>query len=123
MTTAREHVANRAGGRCELCGVPPARHHYHHRRPRGMGGSKRRDTNTCCNLLWLCATCHLQVVEVQREKALRNGWLVYQGRDPAAHPVLLWDGWFYLTPDGARVPIIGSARAAPEDRPGRALGG
>lgn len=60
----------------------------HHRRPRGLGGSRRADTNTCVNLLTLCTPCHVHV-ESHRGEALRNGWLVVQGTDPATVGVLV----------------------------------
>jgi hypothetical protein len=81
-----------------------------------MGGSSRADTNDAQNILILCTHCHLVYVEVQREKAHLNGWLVYQMEDPAAVPVKLWDGWFYLAPDGARVPLIEKNRATAQGR-------
>lgn len=114
----------RAGGRCEICGCFVHLLHRHHRRPRQMGGSKIEGTQSPCNGLMLCPACHLGLVEVQREKAYARGWLVHQGSDPAATPVVLWDGTFYLAPDGARVPVIrteppsGTFLAAEQDHSG-----
>lgn len=52
-----------------------------------MGGSRREDTNTLAALLLLCEPCHFHV-ESHREEALRLGYLVRQGVDPATVPVV-----------------------------------
>lgn len=100
-----EVVYVRAGYACEICdamvgdrrGVD---HHIHHRRPRGVGGSKRPDTNSPANLLLLCPDCH-RTVESRRGEALGVGWLVPQPGDPAATAVLVHrDRWTYLGHDG-----------------------
>ena len=58
----------------------------HHRRPRGMGGTRRAETNCADNGLLTCYVCH-DAVERRREWAIENGFLVSQFRDPADVPV------------------------------------
>lgn len=120
----RNLVLYRAIGYCEICGRRLATwdhtgkvtwhetHSIHHRRPRGMGGTRREDTNSPANLLLLCGdatspySCHAQV-ESSRARAYRNGWLVRSAADPAQVPVLLeGSGWFLLGHDGARTPTF-----------------
>lgn len=95
----RERVRLRAKGVCDLCGLPArSSTHVHHRAPRGMGGSKQRDRLS--NLLWLHSACHLAVIEPNRARAYEAGWLVKAGEEPAAVPVLLFDGWALLDDEG-----------------------
>lgn len=63
----------------------------HHRRPRASGGSSAADTNTPANLVLVCVDCH-RWAESHRERARADGWLVRQGSDPAAVPVLVYGG-------------------------------
>jgi hypothetical protein len=101
----RQMVAERARHRCERCGIimgrPP---HIHHRQPRKMGGSSRPSINYPGNLLHLCPFCHVQV-EGNRTPAILSGWLVTEPRIPADTPVKLWDGWFLLDDNGARISV------------------
>ena len=107
-------VRDRAGGRCELCGVVlhdgaswVAVHSVHHRLPRGMGGSRRADVHAPYALLLLCGSgttgCHGRV-ESNREAAYAAGTLVRQSADPATVPVIVWAyaaaGRVLLTADG-----------------------
>jgi 5-methylcytosine-specific restriction protein A len=104
-------VKDRAANHCERCGhnVEDRPAAVHHRRPRGMGGSRRPDTNSPCNLLLLCDPCHL-TVESSRQISRERGWLVRQEHDPATRPVwLAGRGWSFLTPDGDVVPAERSA--------------
>lgn len=66
---------------CELTAVT-----VHHRRPRGMGGTKRVDTNDADNGLAICRACH-SIVEGRREWSLANGFLVRQQDSPGKVPV------------------------------------
>lgn len=99
----RETVGNRAMWRCEFCGgynclTQDAQEH--HRRPRGMGGTERPETNKPQNLVYLGADCH-RLIESSRARALADGWLVTQHDDPATVPVLIrGERWVYLTADG-----------------------
>jgi 5-methylcytosine-specific restriction enzyme A len=108
-----EAVVARAQGRSEISGeelqgVRGEDWHVHHRRPRGAGGSKRRDTNGVENLLVLSAADH-ELVESQRTLAYARGWLVRQNAIPAAVPVqLLVEGvrrLVLLTDDGGYRPV------------------
>lgn len=109
-------IVARAGGSCELCGVPVAfvdddgqvtplaAYSIHHRQPRGMGGTSDPAANSATNLLLLCGTgttgCH-GMVESQRALAVAHGWLVPKPLDPSSKPVRLFFGDdVYLTPDG-----------------------
>lgn len=83
----RRLVFERASYRCERCGRGDGRFAIHHRRPRGMGGTRRPETNAPDALLLLCEPCHLHV-EAHREESLRLGYLVRQGQDPADVPVI-----------------------------------
>ena len=100
----RQLVWERDGGCCVRCGIyggvhtfPP--HQLHHRRPRGMGGTSRDDTNSPANLVLLCAQCH-EWVESWRTRALCAGQLVSQGVDPALIPLRYHGGLVLLTHDG-----------------------
>lgn len=104
-----EALYERAQGCCELCGIPVRgergrEHHVHHRRPRRMGGSQLPDTNTIVNLLLLDADCH-QIIESERTAGYEGGWLVRQGDDPAAVPVLIRLNLMLLTEDGGYRPV------------------
>ncbi len=88
-----EAVWGRAGGRCEISGVPLSGvhgqdFHVHHRRPRRMGGSRDPETNDVENLLLLSPEAH-EHVEQHRTEAYERGWLVHQDHIPAAVPVIV----------------------------------
>ena len=103
----RALVKARSGGLCELCGHVSATN-IHHRRPRRMGGSRLPDTNQPQNLLDLCGSattgCH-GVIEENREHAYSMGWLVRDGVDPAAMPILRRGVFVWLRSDGTHVPV------------------
>lgn len=63
-----------------------------------MGGTSNPVANSPSNLLLLCKHCH-RWIEVNREAARTAGWLVRQGRDPAAVPLSLPDGRWVLLAD------------------------
>jgi 5-methylcytosine-specific restriction enzyme A len=90
---------------CEVnvqCYLAPATQ-IHHRRPRGMGGSKRVDTNTASNGLDVCHSCH-EYIESHREEALGQGWLLPQHAvNPSIHPVHLRGWTVYLDDDGQKL--------------------
>lgn len=98
--STRNAIRQRAGSRCEVCGLPADLAQIHHRRPRGMGGTKRRESGGAANGLLLHPACH-ERIERNRAAALENGWLVSQTADPAEVPVRLWDGWALLNPAGS----------------------
>lgn len=83
--------------------MQPASQH-HHRRPRGMGSSKRPDTNTAANALAVCEPDHRRI-ESNRTEALEMGWLVRQGHDPEHVPVMYRGmGLVNLHPNGQIIP-------------------
>lgn len=88
-------VSERSQGICEICGMAPAVQH-HHRRCRGMGSTRRPETNLPANSLHLCAEDHA-FLEVNRKDALEAGWLVSQHRTPALIPVLRRGVWVLLS--------------------------
>lgn len=101
-----QQVMARAGGLCEigtevLIGHRGDEWAIHHRRPRRMGGSRRRDTNLASNLLVLCRGCH-ERLESNRLEALAHGWLLPADAVPAEQPVMLAAGSrvMYLRDDG-----------------------
>jgi 5-methylcytosine-specific restriction protein A len=101
----RELVKRRAGDCCERCGAAiSADHSYHHRRPRGMGGTKRKDT--AANLVLVCGSgttgCH-GLIESQRTASFATGWLVRQHQDPASVPIDRHGAWVLLTEHGTLV--------------------
>ncbi len=114
----RAVVLDRALGCCEICGdrlyvwprgwIQP--HSIHHRQPRQMGGTSRADINSPANLLLLCddgteRSCHRHI-ESHRAEAYAAGWLVRAGADPAAVPVHLEGGdWYLLAGDGTRTEV------------------
>ncbi|MDR6861943.1 hypothetical protein [Phycicoccus sp. 3266] len=110
-TVTKNVIKDRDGGQCVRCGTTVliwngttwqalARYEHHHRRPRAMGGSSDPVTNAPVNGLLLCADCHAHV-ESNRAEAYDDGYLVHQGIDPGAIPVLHHQhGLTYLTNEG-----------------------
>lgn len=103
-----ELVYSRAGYACERCGTNESRFwSIHHRRPRGMGGTKRSDTNTASNLILVCGSgttgCH-GWIESNRAEALGLGLLVHQFISPLGAPVTLTVGRVLLDDDGGWQP-------------------
>ena len=94
---ARELVAQRAGGRCEVCGVRPASN-WHHRRPRSAGGGWSAE-----NGMALCGSgstgCHGEITENPR-RAREQGWSVPSWADPATTPVWIYGREFVLLTAG-----------------------
>lgn len=103
-------VLRRDGYACVRCGADATSPRgeawsIQHRRPRGMGGTRRLDTNGPANLLTVCGSgttgCHGHM-ESHRTDALANGWLLWQTQDPVAEPVLVAHSsrWVWLTEAG-----------------------
>lgn len=99
----RELVYARAEERCERCGIRPYAGSLHHRRPRGMGGDSRLETNLPANLLLLCGSgvtgCH-GWIEDNRIEAKRLGLLVPAEHIPDETVVRLRYGTVLLDNDG-----------------------
>lgn len=92
-------VRDRDGWACVVCAGTDALQ-THHRRARGMGGTRRPETNQPQNLITVCAGCHHRI-EMNRAHAYRHGLLVHQTENPAAVPVHTWHGVIFLTPAGS----------------------
>ena len=103
----KQLVRERSRDRCELCGVHCFVAHFHHRRPRGMGGTRRKEASGAANCLLVHPRCHAEI-ESSRERALANGWLVRQTDTPSLVPVKLWNGLQLLADDGSVVSAWGS---------------
>lgn len=91
---ARELVAVRSGGMCEICGREPATD-WHHRKPRSQGGPWTAD-----NGFHLCRVDHAWVTE-NPAACYALGWLVRRRDEPAGTPVLRRGRKVYLQPDGS----------------------
>jgi hypothetical protein len=96
----KELIKERAGERCELCGMRADTPQYHHRRPRGMGGTKRDESGDPANALFLHFACH-EKIESHRLLSHEKGWLVYQHEEPTLIPVVIFGEWCLLFPDGS----------------------
>ena len=101
--TVREAAWERAGGRCDRCGINVRleggwwdRMELHHRVLRKQGGP-----DTLPNALVLCVGCHVPGVHAHRRVAEDQGHIVRSHRDPATVPVLLYTGTWVLPDDGA----------------------
>lgn len=113
----RRLVAERAGYCCELCGRLlhdgtqwTQFHSFHHRAARQMGGTRRPEINSPCNLLLTCGTgttgCHGDI-ESNRTSSYAAGWLVKAGTDPATVKVAVHRFLFpvLLTADGGYLEV------------------
>jgi 5-methylcytosine-specific restriction protein A len=100
--SVRVLIIERANGVCELCGGAKPGMQVHHRRPRGMGGSRRDDTNTAANGIYCCADCH-STIESHRWLAQERGLLLRQHQEPTEVPVQLHGVRWFLTDDGKKV--------------------
>lgn len=103
-------VQQRFWNRCCRCGRDGAT--IQHRKPRRAGGTRRESINAPSNLLWVCGNgttgCHGHM-ESYRAEALANGWLLHDGDDATAVPVLRWDGERVLLDDDGGWGYVGAA--------------
>jgi hypothetical protein len=105
MGKLREAAWARSGGRCEASGRPlPTRWDLHHRRPKGMGGTSRPDTDTLPNVLALHPDVHNlkpDSVHMLRSWSEPRGYLLPQSEDhPELVPVLVHGAtWAVLAGD------------------------
>lgn len=107
-----ELVCQRDANRCAWCrgvvtGVRGEDWSIQHRRPRGMGGDRRPETNLPGNLVLVHGNgtqgCH-GVIESRRAEAQEKGFLVPKGSvlPPAFHAIEhAFHGWVYLLDDGS----------------------
>lgn len=102
----REVIYTRDKQRCARCGARTTQ--IQHRRARGMGGTKRAETNLPANGILLCGSatqgCH-GWVESHRAEGIANGWIVSQSQEPATVPVMYLAGWYMLDDMGLRKPL------------------
>lgn len=100
----RVRIIERAKGYCEVCGGASPGMQVHHRRPRAMGGSRRPDTNTAPNGLYLCPECHANI-ESHRWLAQERGLLLKQHQTPSEVPVSLHGVLWLLGDDGSKLRV------------------
>lgn len=90
-------IRERSGGLCEVqvaCeGIAAVQ--QHHRRTRGMGSTKRPESNLPANGLHICVPCHVHI-GAHPSQAYGAGWLVRQSSEPALVPVLYRGNWVKL---------------------------
>jgi 5-methylcytosine-specific restriction protein A len=102
-------IRDRSSGMCEVqvaCeGIAAVQ--QHHRRTRGMGSTKRPESNLPANGLHVCIPCHVHI-GANPAQAYEKGWLVRQSADPALVPVLYRGEWFRLDNVGSFTPMEGS---------------
>ena len=85
-------VSSRADGCCEAMFVDDCNgraEQMHHRRPRGAGGTKRKDANSPANLLFVCLPCH-NSIESFRGVARERGFLISQHNVAPASHIGVW---------------------------------
>jgi hypothetical protein len=111
----RREVIARDHHSCRWCGrfvdVESGWYSLQHRRARGMGGTRRVDTDLACNLVLVCGTgtteCH-GYIESHREEAVSRGFNVADRHNPALVPLLDHMGrWF-------RFDALGGVEVIPE---------
>ena len=100
----KELVAERAGWSCEVCGKPVTSPQIHHRRPRGMGGTRRKDSASPANALFLDMECHTWI-ESNRYTSLTQGFLISQSAVPSGEKFRHHEGWKYLTDAGGYISV------------------
>ena len=98
----RKAILARSEGYCEVlapgCGLTAT--DIHHRRARGMGGTKRPETNYASNGLNCCRPCHIRC-EAMKNWARENGFVLWQSDDPSTVPVWWRSNW-----DGGRKALV-----------------
>jgi hypothetical protein len=96
-------MQTRAGGRCELCGLPlMGKVVRHHRQRRAVGGDRLG------NLLLLHDACHVRI-HAHPEESRQAGWIVSSYElDPTAVPVAYQRArQVYLGDDGGLGAVAG----------------
>lgn len=112
MSRVRPLLFERAGGNCEITGVPLDFDTFdaHHRRPKGMGGTSRENRDAIECLLALDPVIHNGAPHsVHQDPAWSRprGYLVRKHvEDPGQVPVLLLERyWVLLGGDGQYYPL------------------
>lgn len=108
----RRQVIGRDLSKCQWCGrhvrTESGWYSLQHRRARGMGGSRRQDTDRAGNLVLVCGTgtteCH-GWIEAHPAEASARGFRIAAGADPARVPIVDYAGHsWHLTDDGRKEP-------------------
>jgi 5-methylcytosine-specific restriction protein A len=100
----RKTIEQRAAGMCEVCGSTVRTPQIHHRKPRGMGGTKKVESRSPANGLYVHLACH-ERIERNRTDAYTNGYLVHQYDSSEQIPVLTARGWVLLLDDGTTTKV------------------
>lgn len=102
----------RAGGYCEITGLPldPERFEAHHRRPKGMGGTSRPDRDRLSNVLAITPAIHNggpQSVHQNPGWSRPRGYLLSKEVEWAVLVPVLLGGlyWVHLGDDGRYYPL------------------
>ena len=97
-----ELVTGRSGGNCECMssGCTLIAEHLHHRRPKGIGGTRRPESQWASNALHVCLKCHLRI-HAMPNWSRDNGFLVRQSDDPSSVPV-----WWRCAKHGQKVFVL-----------------
>lgn len=115
IDTASRLVRERDGHWCQMCGrsIVDFPSNVHHRINRGSGGSAKLERASL--LIRICGTgtthCHGWVTEHARKGDSCMGWVLPKLNadiNPELEPILLFDGWHYLSDDGSRTPCTPS---------------
>jgi hypothetical protein len=111
--------------KCQWCGrhvrTETGWYSLQHRRARGMGGTRRSETDQPANLLLVCGTgtteCH-GWIESQPAQAIARGFRIAAGATPARIPYVDWTGreWI-LTDDGGKEPATPAVNSGPPNTP------
>lgn len=96
-------IRERSGGICEVCGAEQV-WDAHHRHPRKSGGTKRDWIGLPSNALGVCRHDH-NLIESRRHLSRLLGWLVPEGFNPAAMPVMYRGAWMWVSEQGHVEPI------------------
>jgi hypothetical protein len=102
-------VRERSGGRCEIGieGCWGEAVEKSHRIARGMGGrhgAAKKDSDRPSDLLDSCLYCHLLITRYAwRVDAKGNGWVLVDGQEPTAEPVLYRGDLVYLDDAGNKI--------------------
>lgn len=107
-------VLTRDDWACQVCGRNLASayltgdYSLQHRRARGMGGSRRPDTNGAANLITVCGSATTgdhQRIESQPQWAADYGYRIRQNQTPSEIPVFTYShGWVLLDDQGGMKP-------------------
>lgn len=93
-------IRSRAQNLCEICGQHTSDLTAHHRRLKGMGGTRRPESQAVSAGIWVCALDHHRI-HAHPQHSYEMGWLVKQSADPALIAVLRRERWVLLQDDGS----------------------